>query len=93
MTGHTGPISCLEFSPIENILFSGSWDKTLRVHDIFTKQLASDILDHNSEITALSVKYNGLKYFLFIFNCKMASILQLLLLKVRSIFGTIKMHK
>ena len=56
---HEGPIHCLEFSQIENVLFSGSWDKSVRIHDIFSRKTNVDVLDHNSEITALCVRNDG----------------------------------
>ncbi len=57
--GHTGPIYQLKFSNVKNTLFSGSWDKTIRIHDIFSKNKNVDALDHNSEITALTIKNDG----------------------------------
>ena len=34
LTGHTGPVSSLCFSPVQSILASASWDKTVRIWDM-----------------------------------------------------------
>lgn len=31
LSGHEGPVSRVHFSPVENVLVSGSWDKTIKV--------------------------------------------------------------
>lgn len=43
-------------------LYSGSWDKSLRIHDIFTRKLNAEVLDHNSEITALDIRKDGKEF-------------------------------
>jgi periodic tryptophan protein 2 len=37
ISGHEAPISCLLFSPTKNVVYTGSWDSTLRVHDLYTR--------------------------------------------------------
>lgn len=37
IAGHGGPISALAYSATENRLASGSWDCTIRLHDLFTR--------------------------------------------------------
>jgi len=32
--GHEGPVSCLCFSPVQSILASASWDRTIRLWDM-----------------------------------------------------------
>jgi len=56
ITGHEAAVNCLSFSPIDNTLASGSWDKTVRIHDLFSKHRNSDILNHNSEIMSIDFK-------------------------------------
>ncbi|KRX01618.1 WD40-repeat-containing domain [Pseudocohnilembus persalinus] len=82
ISGHTAPITCLKFSAIENVLFSGSVDKTVRIHDVFSRKTNTDILDHNSEITAIAVRNDGkeavistLKGELYIWDPKNANII------------------
>ncbi|KAG4305381.1 hypothetical protein PORY_000937 [Pneumocystis oryctolagi] len=52
LSGHEGPVSSLSFSNTGEILVSGSWDKTVRSWEIFSRnqfiesfQLQSDVLD------------------------------------------------
>ncbi|KAJ2896170.1 uncharacterized protein MKZ38_005777 [Zalerion maritima] len=52
LSGHEGPVSSLAFSPNGDSLVSGSWDKTARIWNIFSRtqtseplQLQSDVLD------------------------------------------------
>ncbi|KNC50531.1 periodic tryptophan protein 2 [Thecamonas trahens ATCC 50062] len=35
LSGHTAPVSTLHFSPVSNMLVSGSWDGSLKVWDVF----------------------------------------------------------
>ena len=51
LAGHEGPVSTLAFSPTTNVLASGSWDKTVRVWNVFGRshavepfQLSADVL-------------------------------------------------
>eukprot|EP01017_Pseudomicrothorax_dubius_P008801 TRINITY_DN12918_c0_g1_i1.p1 TRINITY_DN12918_c0_g1~~TRINITY_DN12918_c0_g1_i1.p1 ORF type:complete len:458 (-),score=80.59 TRINITY_DN12918_c0_g1_i1:514-1887(-) len=57
--GHEGPVSCLLFSPTENYIASGSWDKTIRIYDLFSRKRKGEIYDHNSEITAIDFRPDG----------------------------------
>lgn len=54
ITGHSGPISCLAFG--DEHLYSGSWDKTVRVHDVFKRNLNNEVLEHNSEIVDICLR-------------------------------------
>lgn len=62
-------------------MISGSWDKKIRIHDIFSRKTNTDILDHNSEITALCIRNDGkeccvatLKGELYFWNIKEAAV-------------------
>ena len=56
LKGHSGPVSCLRFSPtFDPILISGSWDQTVKVWNMFTKENKPETLTMNSEITSLDI--------------------------------------
>jgi periodic tryptophan protein 2 len=50
LSGHTGPISSLSFSPANGMLTSSSWDHSVKVWDIFGKNGLIESFDHNSEV-------------------------------------------
>lgn len=56
LSGHTGPISSLTFSPNGALLVSGSWDHTVRTWDIFERKGTVETLSHPSEV--LSVEFH-----------------------------------
>jgi periodic tryptophan protein 2 len=69
LAGHEGPIVSLAFAPDgvsnaegSNLLISGSWDKTVRVWDLFSRGTASkckEILKHKSEVLSVAYKPDG----------------------------------
>lgn len=59
LNGHTGPISSLAFGSTGALLVSGSWDKTVRVWDIFEKKGSVDALHHASEVLAVDFHPNN----------------------------------
>jgi len=59
ISGHEGPIVSLSFSPAGNILASGSWDKKVRLTDLYSKTKVLDTLDHNAEIMDISFRPDG----------------------------------
>ncbi|KAJ1343120.1 hypothetical protein BSLG_002146 [Batrachochytrium salamandrivorans] len=52
LPGHEGPISGLAFS-LEGTLASSSWDQTVRIWDIFSRDKQSEMFDHQSEISTI----------------------------------------
>lgn len=57
LSGHEGPISYLSFGSEANArLASASWDKTVRIWDIFGRSQASEPFDLSSECLALSMR-------------------------------------
>ncbi|KAJ3236838.1 hypothetical protein HDU81_010303 [Chytriomyces hyalinus] len=59
LSGHTGPVSCVSFSPIEGKLVSGSWDRSLRTWNVFSRDSASEPFEHGAEILALAYRGDG----------------------------------
>lgn len=57
LAGHEGPISALSFgTETDAKLASASWDKTIRIWDIFSRQQASEPFDLTSECLSLTMR-------------------------------------
>jgi len=41
------------------MLFSASWDKTVRVSDLFAKSKNTEVLEHNSEVLSIALRSDG----------------------------------
>lgn len=60
MSGHEGPVVAIKFAAGPNQkLVSGSWDKTVRVWDLYTTKSPVEVLEHSSEVVALDVTLDG----------------------------------
>ncbi|KAJ7108564.1 WD40-repeat-containing domain protein [Mycena epipterygia] len=60
LTGHEGPISSLAFSPSgANQLASGSWDRTVRVWNVFGRSRAVEPLTLMSDVLAVTFRPDG----------------------------------
>ncbi|KAI8322656.1 WD40 repeat-like protein [Martensiomyces pterosporus] len=59
LSGHTGPISALVFRPDGLSLASSSWDKSVRLWDVFDRSKIVERLDHNNEVLALAYRPDG----------------------------------
>ena len=60
LAGHEGPVSSLAFSPSgNNQLASGSWDKMVRVWNIFSRTRAVEPFSLSSDVLALAFRPDG----------------------------------
>ena len=59
MAGHEGPISALAFSPLGDRLVSASWDKTIRVWDVYGRSSAVEPFRLNADALALAFRPDG----------------------------------
>ena len=60
LAGHEGPISSLAFSPSgANQLVSGSWDRNIRVWNVFGRSRAVEPLSLNSDVLAVAIRPDG----------------------------------
>ena len=59
LAGNEGPVSSLSFSPTTNVLASGSWDKTVRVWDIFSRSHAVEPFQLNADVLSLAFRPDG----------------------------------
>lgn len=49
LSGHEAPVSGLEFSPTQPLLLSSSWDKTVKVWNMFQSNVSRESLDLTSD--------------------------------------------
>lgn len=60
LSGHEGPVSSLAFSPSgANQLASGSWDRTLRIWNVFSRTRVVEPIVLNSDILAVAFRPDG----------------------------------
>ncbi|EIM88864.1 WD repeat protein [Stereum hirsutum FP-91666 SS1] len=59
LSGHEGPVSTLAFSPTTNVLASGSWDKTVRVWNVFGRSNAVEPFQLSADVLALAFRPDG----------------------------------
>ncbi|KAI0251220.1 WD repeat protein [Lactifluus subvellereus] len=59
LAGHEGPVSSLAFSPTTNVLASGSWDKAVRVWDVFSRSHAVEPFQLNADVLSLAFRPDG----------------------------------
>ncbi|PBK68743.1 WD40 repeat-like protein [Armillaria solidipes] len=60
LTGHEGPVSSLDFSPSgENQLVSGSWDRSVRVWNVFGRSRAVEPWSVSSDVLAVAFRPDG----------------------------------
>ncbi|TCD71931.1 hypothetical protein EIP91_000063 [Steccherinum ochraceum] len=62
LTGHDGPISSLAFSPTGNQVVSGSWDKSLRVWNVFGRSRAVEPHQLSSDVLAVAFRPDGKEF-------------------------------
>ena len=59
LKGHTGPISCLQFSPLGSLLASSSWDKSYRIWDVINPEGNNEQVEFVTEAVALCFSPDG----------------------------------
>ncbi|VAH09388.1 unnamed protein product [Triticum turgidum subsp. durum] len=59
LSGHQGPVHGLMFSPISAILASSSWDKTVRLWDVFESKGAVETFQHSHDVLTLAYRPDG----------------------------------
>ena len=62
LSGHEGPVSSLTFSPTTNVLASGSWDKTVRVWDVFSRSHNMEPFQLNADVLSIAFRPDGQEF-------------------------------
>lgn len=56
LAGHEGPISCLAFGTENSVLASTSWDKTIRIWNIFSRSQQVEPIEVEHDVLALAMR-------------------------------------
>ncbi|BBM99000.1 periodic tryptophan protein 2 [Marchantia polymorpha subsp. ruderalis] len=59
LSGHDGPVYGLAFSPTDELLASSSWDKSVRLWDVFKGKGGIETFSHTHEVLALAYRPDG----------------------------------
>ncbi|ODQ64640.1 WD40 repeat-like protein, partial [Nadsonia fulvescens var. elongata DSM 6958] len=59
LIGHTGPVSSLSFGNENGMLASASWDRTVRVWDIFSRSVSVEPVDFSSDVLDVAMSPNS----------------------------------
>ncbi|XP_014678751.1 PREDICTED: periodic tryptophan protein 2 homolog [Priapulus caudatus] len=72
LTGHQGPISSLCFSKARAMLASASWDKTMRLWDIFESKGGREAIDLTSDAMAIAFRHDGQEIAVVTIDCQIS---------------------
>ena len=61
LSGHEGPISTLAFTPDGRSLISGSWDRTIRIWNVFDRSQTSEALQLTSDLLRIAIRPDALQ--------------------------------
>lgn len=59
LAGHKGPVSSLAFRPHRGTLASGSWDRTVRMWDMYERKGSCEVLEHSKEVLGVCFRPDG----------------------------------
>jgi len=89
LSGHSGPISGVLFSDTNDKLISGSWDKSVRVWNIYSKGADSEVLEHNSEVLAICQSPDSKR----LYTTTLSGQINIWILEDGNLFGTIECQR
>lgn len=62
LAGHKGPVSSLAFRPRRGTLASASWDRTVRLWDMYERKGSCEILEHSKEVMSVAFRPDGREF-------------------------------
>eukprot|EP01132_Coremiostelium_polycephalum_P000933 gene933-1178_t len=62
LSGHESPVYDVSFDPINPLLASASWDKTVKIWNIFEDREVRETIRHNSDVLACAYSPDGKKF-------------------------------
>jgi len=58
LPGHKGPVACLAFDGVSGVLASGSWDKTVKLWNVWKSECV-ETLEHPADVLCLAWRPDG----------------------------------
>lgn len=59
LAGHKGPVSSIAFRPQRGTLASASWDRTVRLWDMYERKGSCEVLEHSKEVLSVAFRPDG----------------------------------
>ena len=59
LAGHKGPVNSLAFRPRRGTLATASWDRTVRLWDMYEKKGSCEVLEHSKEVLSVDFRPDG----------------------------------
>lgn len=62
LNGHTGPVSEIAFRPSRGTLATSSWDRTVRLWDMYERKGSCEALEHSKEVLSVAFRPDGKEF-------------------------------
>jgi periodic tryptophan protein 2 len=62
LAGHKGPVSSLAFHPMEPVLLSGSWDRTVKLWSVFEGKGSRETIELQGDVVAVAFRPDGQQF-------------------------------
>lgn len=59
LAGHKGPVSSIAFRPQRGTLATASWDRTVRMWDMYERKGSCEVLEHSKEVLSVCFRPDG----------------------------------
>eukprot|EP00177_Eucheuma_denticulatum_P004918 GFKZ01008937.1.p1 GENE.GFKZ01008937.1~~GFKZ01008937.1.p1 ORF type:complete len:966 (+),score=127.01 GFKZ01008937.1:494-3391(+) len=62
LNGHKGPVSSISFRPNRGTLATSSWDRTVRLWDMYERKGSCEVLEHSKEVLSVTFRPDGKEF-------------------------------